>query len=433
MLLLGYFGTSYLPGLVPLGVAGLHDTIDNRQRDQTHTVEFAIDDVWILSAAAQLQSAAFFRTYNLSLYSNFGDGLIRQSEFRTVAGGNESLVRRLRSRFTLMAGADILRDAPRRDDLDRYAALAGSGIYGPFQPVTANDITLGFLAPYVALDGNLTRWLHLNVGWRRDEVDVENRDLLHHANSFQRWVGVNNPKATLRLIAPEHWALPSVAFSTGETYFTNDPRIGTGTAQGSAVTRAHSLQAVVDKQVRGFDFRITAGRVSEEQSLAKIDPDTGLQYDLGPSRNRFVTAAVRRNFGWGLVQGSVSKADARDLAAGTPVPEAPRLIVDALAAVERLPFGLRARGEFEEVGAKPLGDGFVSVPVREFRGALVRSFCKGRLDAGLNFLLARGFTGQTTEVLAVAGDPGPFERIVGVRLASYATATVTWRFGTVRR
>jgi len=38
-----------------------------------------------------------------------------------------------------------------------------------------------------------------------------------------------------------------------------------------------------------------------------------------------------------------------------------------------LPFQLQAKSEFEFVGQKPLGDGLVSVPVKEFRAAVVRS------------------------------------------------------------
>lgn len=52
-----------------------------------------------------------------------------------------------------------------------------------------------------------------------------------------------------------------------------------------------------------------------------------------------------------------------------PTPEAPRTIIDVLGTCNKLPFRLQARAEFEEVGRKPLGDAFVSVPVREFRGA----------------------------------------------------------------
>ena len=74
----------------------------------------------IWARAATCNYPAFFRTYNLSLYSNFGDGLIRQSEFRTVTGDNATYVRKFRLHFSFMAGLDYLREAPRRDDLDHY-------------------------------------------------------------------------------------------------------------------------------------------------------------------------------------------------------------------------------------------------------------------------------------------------------------------------
>jgi hypothetical protein len=68
------------------------------------------------------------------------------------------------------------------------------------------------------------------------------------------------------------------------------------------------------------------------------------------------------------------------------------------------------------------------VPVREFRGALVRPFRNGKMTAGINFLVASGYTGQTTEVLALSGEGEPSERIVGVRVPSYVTASYTYRF-----
>ncbi len=61
------------------------DTIDPRQKDQTHTALIALNDVWKLGDNQELQLSGFFRTYNLSLFSDFGFGLIRQSEFRTVS------------------------------------------------------------------------------------------------------------------------------------------------------------------------------------------------------------------------------------------------------------------------------------------------------------------------------------------------------------
>ena len=112
-----------------------------------------------------------------------------------------------------------------------------------------------------------------------------------------------------------------------------------------------------------------------------------------------------------------------------PIPEAPRLIWDAVGTADRLPLHVRARGEFEYVGRKLLGDGFTSVPVREMRGALLRAFGNGRIDLGLNFLAAAGSTGQTTEVLALSSEPTPFERVVGVPLKSYVGASFTYNFG----
>jgi hypothetical protein len=149
------------------------------------------------------------------------------------------------------------------------------------------------------------------------------------------------------------------------------------------------------KTIARTDFQVTLGHVTQRASLAKIDPVTDLAYTEGPGRNRYITMSARHSFRFGFLQRSVSKADARDLSDGTPVPEAPRMIVDVLGTLDRLPFGLYARAEFEEVGRKPLGDGFVGVPVREFGGALVRNFQNGKVQAGLHLQIASGYTGQS--------------------------------------
>jgi hypothetical protein len=63
--------------------------------------------------------------------------------------------------------------------------------------------------------------------------------------------------------------------------------------------------------------------------------------------------------------------------------------------------------------------------VKEFRGALVRPFLKGRVDAGVNFLIASGYSGQTAENFY----PSDIQEVVGVRIPSYASVTLTYRFG----
>ncbi len=439
----GYYGFSYVPGLVPILAENQYDdefpnygdTIDARQKDQTHTALIALNDIWQLSGSQQLHLSGFFRTYNLSLFSDFGQGLIRQSEFRTVAGSSANYVNKIAEYLSLLAGFDYEREAPRRDDLDHYGFFNPSEplYYGPFTPVDGNNVTIGSLTPYLAAEGALAHYFRYYLGWRRDEIDVDNDDLLQAQNSFQKWVGVNSPKATVSLLPRQSWYVPMISLSFGQAFFTEDPRIGTGTTAGTPVATSHSYQIVASKTLHKTDLRLTLGHVTSSAQLAKIDPDTGLQINEGPSRLRFMTVAVRRNFGQGSLLVTFSKADARDLDTGEPTPEAPRTIFDLLGTVQKLPFHLQARGEFEYVGTKPLGTGCLpnlnaectGTPVKEFRGAVVRPFMNGRLDAGVSFLIAGGYSGQTTENFY----PSDIQEVVGVRIPSYASVTFTYKFG----
>ena len=439
----GYYGFSYVPGLVPIFVANSvdanfanhGDTIDPRQKDQTHTALAALNDVWQLSGSQQLQLSGFLRTYNLSLFSDFGQGLIRQSEFRTVAGGNATYINKLAESFSLLGGLDYEREAPRRDDLDHYGFFNPSTptYYGPFTPVDGNNVTIGSVTPYVAAEGALAHYFRYYLGWRRDQIGILNDDLLRPQNSFQKRVGVNSPKTTLSFLPKDSWYVPLLSLSFGQAFFTEDPRIGTGTTAGTPVATSH-YQLVARKSVHKTDVRLTLGHVTSSAELAKIDPDTGLQLNQGPSRLRFMTVTVRQNFRLGSLLATFSKADARDLNTGQPTPEAPRTIFDLLGTTQKLPFHLQARGEFEYVGTKPLGTGCnaailnaecTGTAVKEFRGALVRSFLNGHMDVGVNFLVASGYTGQTTENFY----PSDIQEVVGVRIPSYASATMTYRFG----
>ncbi|HEX8892063.1 MAG TPA: carboxypeptidase-like regulatory domain-containing protein [Terriglobales bacterium] len=431
---IGYYGFSFIPGLIPRDVPVPGDTVDPRQSDRTHTSIFVATDTWQFTPKQQLQFSAFFRTYNLQLRSNFGAGLIQQSEFRTVAGGNATYLHKLHREISLLAGFDLRRDAPRDLDLKRADAN------GVFQPVTSNDLTLGFATPYVSLDGGVTRYFHYDIGVRQEEVFFDNADKINPQNSFNTQHGLTLPKGTFTILPPASRFLPVVSFSLGEGFHTNDPRIGQlGTTQGTILIPSHASQLVLQKKIYQTDVRITLARVTNAQELAKIDPDTGLQQDVGPSITKSITVSARRSFSFGYLQGSFARADAHDRILGQPVPEAPRLIWDAVGAINRLPFRLRARGEFEYVGRKFLGNDdlgsvLTAVPVREFRGSLGRSFAEGRFDLGVNFLLADGYTGQTVESLALPGETGgAFSRIVGVPLKSYVSASFAYRFGQSHR
>ena len=417
---LGYYGFSFVPGLIPIGFPVPNDTIDNHQLDRTHNFLVVATDNWKLTRQRQLLFSGFFRNYTLTLRSNFGDGLIQQSETRNVVGGETTYTQSVRPWLSLLAGVDLRRDAPRNLDLYRLDNQ------NAFQLVTSNNLTLSFVEPFVSLDGTIAKYFHYDVGFRQEFVWMDNQDVINPQDSFDKLATLTLPKATVTFVAPDRSYWPTVAFSYGEAFHTEDPRIGTGDEVPTLLAPSWAYQLRISKVIRQCQFNITLKQVRNSQELAKIDPDTGLQEDLGPSLNLVIAVSLQRNFSHGTIYVSYAQADARDTQTSEPVPEAPRLIWDALGSYNRLPFHLQAKGEFEYVRAKPLGDGFVGVPVKEFRGALLRPFFDNRMAIAGNFLIASGYTGQTVETIPFQPDPCPVECIVGVPLKSYVS--VSWSY-----
>ncbi len=239
---------------------------------------------------------------------------------------------------------------------------------------------------------------------------------------------MTSPKVNLTF-GEANAALPQLSFSFGRVFHANDPRMGTGTGQNELIIQAREFQMFVSKQLAGTVFRLTLSKVTNSAELAKIDPDTGLQQDVGPSINRFLTLSAQHHLERGWVQLSWSAADARDRQTLQPIPEAPRTIVDAVGGLERLPFRLEVKGEFEYVKAKPLGDGFVGLPVREIRLALNRGLAEGRWVLSLEGQLNNGYSGQTLETLQVGSETSAFERPAGVPLRSFASVSLRYSFG----
>lgn len=467
---IGYWGESHEGNLVPIGFgAQLNDTLDQRQKDQTHTGLLAANDQWKVGTSDELAFSGFFRTYNLALFSNFGEGLIRQSEFRTVEGADARETRTFKPWLEAMAGLLYNQDDIHNDDLDHYLS-PNPPSYGSFVPVLGNDVTIRELAPYVALHGGLGKHVQFYAGLRHEQVEMKNTDKFRPAYSFDEWKGFEEPKATVTWFPGTglaHW-LPSASISIGQAFFTEDPRInvapsatGTGAeALANPFERSHAEQLVLDKAFAGTDVRVTAGRTTMTATLAKIDPDNGSADDLGPSTLNFLTANARHQFSFGTLQAVFSKADARlqtfNGIPGTVVPEAPRTIFDALTTLDKLPADLHARGEYEYVGHKFLDTGnpqhpeqYEAIPVGEVRMAVVRPFLDGRLELGADGMVARGYTGQTTETLAPSwtfgqtpycapasgpsGDYNDFdcgtnEMAVGIRMVSWVGGSISWRF-----
>jgi hypothetical protein len=468
---IGYYGFSYMAGLSPIygfnsvdtanGWTKYLDTVDPRQKDQTHTALIALNDVWKVGENSELQLSGFFRTYNLSLFSDFGDGLIRQSEFRTVTGSSAAYRKKISKNCTLLAGTDYEREAPRRDDLDHYnfSNPADPYDYGPFVKIDGNNVTISPITPYIAAEGELSRYFRYYLGWRRDEILIDNQDLVTPANSWNRLVGLNSPKATLTFFPRDSWWIPEVAFSFGKSFFTEDPRIGSAVQQTPTgapeavdpLETARSYQLVASKRIHRTELKLTLGLETQSAEYGKIDPDTGLQFDFGPSRIRYLAATIRQNFSYGAFQATFEKADARDLDSGQVTAEAPRLIGDFTWTYQKLPFHLQAKGEFEYVGRTVVGNDCnentpndlvsycLGVPNKEFRFAVSRLFRNGKINVGVKTMIARGYTGQTTENFALDYKPGyvgplpvpdnPIAEVVGVRIPSYASVNFTYRFG----
>jgi hypothetical protein len=192
-----YYGFSYIPDLIPINTFVPIDTVDKRQQDHTHSTISVASDSWHISDQKQLTVSAFFRSYNLNLHSNFEpdfthslifpNGLIAQSGVRTVAGGGLVYSQKIRKWFSVLAGIDLRRVAPR--DLHRINSQ------GDLQAVTSNNLTLSFVEPYFAVHGTLSRYFHYDLGVRRENVWVNHQDVFSAQNSFDRFAGLTLPKA----------------------------------------------------------------------------------------------------------------------------------------------------------------------------------------------------------------------------------------------
>ena len=299
-------------------------------------------------------------------------------------GGEALYTQSVRSWLAILAGLDFRRDAPRNLDLYHIEARNQQ------QLTASNNLTLSFVAPFVAVDEPVGRYFHYNLGVRQEMVWMDNQDLLAPQNSFDKLATLTLPKGTFTILPPDRWYLPTVAFSYGLGFHINDPRIGTGSATPTLLATSRAYQMVLSKVIKQTQLYLTLRCTSNAEELAKIDPDTGLQEFVGPSLNKFISLSAQRNFSFGAFYVSYAQADARDTLTGQPIPEAPRFIWDIVGSVTRLPWRLQARGEYEYVRAKPLGDGFTGVPVHEFRGAVLRPFFENRMSVACNFLIASG-------------------------------------------
>ncbi len=130
---------------------------------------------------------------------------------------------------------------------------------------------------------------------------MDNQDTINPQKSFDKVASLSLPKVTLTFLPPDRPYLPTVAFSYGEAFHTEDPRIGNGTGQPTLLAPSRAYQLRISKVIKHTQINLTLRRTSNSQELAKIDPDTGLQVDSGPSLNRVMAISVQRNFSHGAI------------------------------------------------------------------------------------------------------------------------------------
>jgi len=183
-----------------------------------------------------------------------------------------------------------------------------------------------------------------------------------------------------RELAESHCIFPSEGIVVRSAHLTQlwpgfihgrPPRRHRNYRRHSGGAPSHSYQVVARKTIQKKDLRLTLGHVTSSAQLARIDPDTGLQFNLGPSRLRFMTVAVRRNSRYGSLLATFSKADAKDIGSGEP--RSATNLIDLLGTIQKLSYRLQARGEFEYVGTKPLATGCLANLDAECRGTSVKS------------------------------------------------------------
>jgi len=196
------------------------------------------------------------------LRSNFGDGLIPQSETRNVFGGEALYTQSVRSCLAILAGLDFRRDAPRNLDLYHIEARNQQ------QLTASNNLTLSFVAPFVAVDEPVGRYFHYNLGVRQEMVWMDNQDLLAPQSSFDKPATLTLPKGTFTILPPDHWYLPTVAFSYGLGFHINDPRIGTGSATPTLLATSRAYQMVLSKVIKQTQLCLTLRCTSNAEELA---------------------------------------------------------------------------------------------------------------------------------------------------------------------
>ena len=178
---IGYYGFSYVPGLIPINVPVPGDTIDNRQLESPTTSSLSPATTGSSSEQRQFSFSGFFRNYALTLRSNFGDGLIQQSE-------NSQCLRRRGDVYPERApvagspgGRRSCAATLRTISISKH--IDEQDISSPHQQQSElfRSLSLSSLST-----GPSGKYFHYDLGLRQEEVWMDNQDLINPQNSFDK-------------------------------------------------------------------------------------------------------------------------------------------------------------------------------------------------------------------------------------------------------
>jgi hypothetical protein len=63
---------------------------------------------------------------------------------------------------------------------------------------------------------------------------------------------------------------------------------------------------VASKRFHKTDLKLTLGHETQTAEYGKVDPDTGLQFNLGPGRIRYMAVTLRHSFQYGALQATIT-------------------------------------------------------------------------------------------------------------------------------
>ncbi|MGE5736887.1 MAG: hypothetical protein ACM34E_17475 [Acidobacteriota bacterium] len=134
---------------------------------------------------------------------------------------------------------------------------------------------------------------------------------------------MTSPRGTLNLHVPDSKLLPTLSLSYVRAFHTNDPRtrIASGRTEPFSSSRAYEL--AITQSISTTDVRLALVRVSNSSQLARLDPDTGLQENIGASLVRSLIISPRHSSSFATLQATFARANSIETTTRELLPEAP--------------------------------------------------------------------------------------------------------------